>query len=1149
MDHRTVSFDALLRGAGTPAGRVRLTAALGLAPAGAADVTARTTPDPDVANAPEGAVARALLDPAAYGGLRRAGVARARIVGRAGTLLGLEVEPADDVEVERAVRRLAGHNPAVPHLFLVTGPGTVLTLAAMDGAGRLQRLQVDRRRPRRTDIACLEEMAARPGEEGLVLHRRMVRALERSRVTRRFFRDFSVARARVAQAWTGIGAERTEERGQLALLFLCRLMFLYFLQRRGCLAGDTGYMAALATAYRRERAAERAAGEGAAGHDADDAPAPSFYRLRLRPLFFGALNTRPGDRSPDARALGPLPYLNGGLFERHAHERRFPRLDLPDDVVLGVFDVLLERYRFTTREASDGHPLDGDPAAGGVDPEMLGRVFEGLMDRGRRGRTGSFYTPSRVVGGLVREALATYVAGNVELKHDDAVALVAGRSAHLPASAGPRLVDRLRDVRVLDPACGSGAFLLDALARLHRALRAAGDGRRPAEIRRELVARSLHGVDLLDDAALLCALRLWLALTLELDGDAPVPPLPNLDRRIRQGDALVDPLDLGAGNGDVRAARDPVVRRSLRALVGAGASYASVGPERREPLKRELRAAERDLARAWMSALGRRLDRALAESRARGSAVDLFGERPPDAERAREEARRLARRIQELDAAQRALEDDGALPFFSFGVHFPEAAGRGFDLVLSNPPWVRAHRWPASLRDGAARFEVVRRAGWPRGAALAGAPPAAGGQVDLALLFLERAVRLLAPGGVLAMVLPAKALRALYGGGARRMLLRELQVVALEDHALDQRSIFRADAFAATLVARKPARPNGPGVARVTLIRRGAAPLRFALPQDALPVVPGDAASPWLLAPPDARAAFRAMQAAGPPLGDDPGLRVRRGVFTGANRLLLFQHAQPKLGGLVLASPTGGGDDVVLEGVALRPCLRGTGIDAWRFRADRHLLWSHDDATGEPVELPRHAARWVDRHAEPLRRRSGWRPGMPEGAIFRVRPDCVAPKVAWQDLADTLKAVALPATVRAADGVDRPLIPLNTVYYIPVASPDDALALAALLNSTPATAFARAVAERAKDARFRFFAWTVALIPLPPAWRTGEGRQRLLELARRAHGAEGLDRDGQLELDRLVARLYDLDHDALDAIHHFDRWLRGVTGPDAEETP
>src|SRR5690606_30947033 len=89
----------------------------------------------------------------------------------------------------------------------------------------------------------------------------------------------------------------------------------------------------------------------------------------------------------------------------------FPDLDLPDQATAAVFDELLERYRFTARDAAEAAAEPGIPAEGGVDPEMLGRVFEELMAAERRGATGTYYTPAPVVARLVREALAAYVAG------------------------------------------------------------------------------------------------------------------------------------------------------------------------------------------------------------------------------------------------------------------------------------------------------------------------------------------------------------------------------------------------------------------------------------------------------------------------------------------------------------------------------------------------------------------------------------------------------------------------------------------------------------------------------------------------------------------------------------------------------------------
>lgn len=1115
------SFDALVRAAGTRSGLLRLLEALGFRIGREA--------------VPRGAWG-------AWGLAETTGLAGFFVAGHAGSLdaLLLELRPGAVLDdAPRLAAAIRGRNTARLHFFAVAGPGYRSILLGTFGAGEsFRHIVLERDGVRASDLELLEELTARPGEEGLALALRHGRALDRSRLTRRFFLEFRERRGAVARAWRGIPEGAMRERAQLALLFLCRLTFLYFIQRRGALAGDERYLLRLLGRWVRERPLPASA-------------ASTFYRWRLVPLFFGALNRRPEDREETARALGDLPYLNGGLFERHALERRFPELDLPDDEVRGAIEGLLERYRFTTREAGEG-------AGFGVDPEMLGRVFEGLMAPADRGETGSFYTPAPVVNRVVREAVGEYLAGACGAA--DAAAVLEGEGAALPAAARHRARKALERVRVLDPACGSGAFLLGALGRLADALDVVSD-RAPSVVRRDIVGGCLHGVDLLDDAALLCSLRLWLALSAD---DGEVRPLPNLDRRIRQGDTLVDPLDMGVGPAALpgeafHPLRDPEVRRALRAVEPASRRYLESGPEDRQRLRARLAECELALGQRWVDGASRFEERRLRRLRGLALDRDLFGDVPEEARRAVFDLAAAEARLEEVRRLRRRIEEDGALPFFSFGIHFSDAAA-GFDLILSNPPWVRSHRWPDRLRKIAARrYEVCRDAGWRAGAALTGAPAGVGAQVDLSLLFLERAVRLLAPRGVLAILLPSKTFRALYGGGARRISLRDLEIASIEDHALDQRSIFRADAFAGVLIARKGApeagrhRPHQDGGIRVRMVRRDTEPLRFTIRQRDLSLFPEDSASPWIIAPPDVVAAIRRMQAAGAPLGRAEELRVRRGVMTGANDVLVLRSATPKLGGLSRieaegwrrARRAGGAASAMrrfrgwVETSAIRPLLRGADVDAFHYRTESYILWCHG-GDGHPAAPPPRLARYLERHRQALQSRQGWRPGMPLGAVFRLPPAGTGHRVAWHDLSDTLRAVALPPT-QAFDGIGRQLVALNTVYFLPLPDRREALLLAGILNSLPARVFARAIAERAKDARFRFFAWTLSSLPLPPDWRTTRSAEAILRLSKAAHDRGGLDAGATRELNDAVGALYRLRPEDLSAMAAFDSWLLGAT--------
>src|SRR5688572_26140298 len=278
----------------------------------------------------------------------------------------------------------------------------------------------------------------------------------------------------------------------------------------------------------------------------------------------------------------------------------------------GAFDDLLQRYRFTTQDVSEATAARTTDA--GIDPEMLGRVFEELMAEAQRGETGTYFTPPEVVDRLVVRALQA-----------------------LMAERGPT-VNGLRNLRVLDPACGSGAFLLGALNRVAEA-RAVYEGGPAERFKRDLVENALHGVDLQDDAALLCALRLWLCLLPAANDGAEVQPLPNLDRRIRQGDSLVDPLDLAfasvhAGDTSRVIAGNSEVRAALRALQPASSRYVTADPALRQTLVRELQQHELTLARAWLGCLREIADRTARELNATALEVDLFGDRTRNAEEA-----------------------------------------------------------------------------------------------------------------------------------------------------------------------------------------------------------------------------------------------------------------------------------------------------------------------------------------------------------------------------------------------------------------------------------------------------------------------------------------------------------------------------------
>ncbi|MBM4185707.1 MAG: hypothetical protein FJ206_00200 [Gemmatimonadetes bacterium] len=195
----------------------------------------------------------------------------------------------------------------------------------------------------------------------------------------RFFDEFRGLLDRAVEALPR--AIPARDRHGLGLLALTRILFLYFVQERGWLDGRPRFL--------REELDRCLGGRGGV----ED-------RL-LAPLFFGTLNRPAAARGRAALRFGRIPFLNGGLFDRHPLERRWaPRL--PDDFWRDAFDQLFERYHFTIQE--------DDPCRSSIGPDMLGRVFERVMDPDARHRSGAFYTPSELVDRVVDQALRQWLA-------------------------------------------------------------------------------------------------------------------------------------------------------------------------------------------------------------------------------------------------------------------------------------------------------------------------------------------------------------------------------------------------------------------------------------------------------------------------------------------------------------------------------------------------------------------------------------------------------------------------------------------------------------------------------------------------------------------------------------------------------------------
>ena len=379
----------------------------------------------------------------------------------------------------------------------------------------------------------------------------------------------------------GDSDDEREARHLFAQKLFNRLMFVYFLSRKGWLTfkGDKDYLNALWGDYKNNP--NPPSGE----HD------PNFYYDRLRPLFFGGLNN-PQSRDATSYAasrtiFGDVPFLNGGLFEKSDWDERYSVI-VPDAVIKSIRDDLFNRFNFTVMEST---PLDIEVA---VDPEMLGKVFEELVTG--RHDSGSYYTPRPVVSFMCREALKRYLEGAVADLDAEAIAQFVDERDPIGISltAAPEVAKALDDVTVIDPACGSGAYLLgmmQELVELQTKLYNVGvDARSLYELKLHVIQRSLYGVDIDDFAVNIAMLRLWLSLAIEFEGDKP-EPLPNLDFKIVTGDSLLGPDPSPSNYGDLFRNR---VRQVADKLADLKAQHMGSTEDKAE-LRDEIERVQRDL--------------------------------------------------------------------------------------------------------------------------------------------------------------------------------------------------------------------------------------------------------------------------------------------------------------------------------------------------------------------------------------------------------------------------------------------------------------------------------------------------------------------------------------------------------------------------
>ncbi len=631
----------------------------------------------------------------------------------------------------------------------------------------------------------IEDSASEGGVSALRGGKILANALDTSKVTTKFYNQWKEIQLEIAPLIEGLPDEKT--RAQYTLVLLHRLMFIYFLQKRGFVDNDVRYLENKSESY----------GDG------------SFFQNFLKPLFFEGFAQPEGERSAATKTkIGDVKYLNGGLFLPHPLEREFPAINAPDV----VFEKILRVFGGYDWFADDSR----DNSRGLLSPELLGFIFEKFINDQKS--AGAYYTPEALTSYLCQRAIEDLILDEVKIyagSHARRADSVFDLIGHADKNLCGAIWERLKDLRVLDPAVGSGAFLVAAfytLSDIYVQLygRAASLGLKPLlqqmmgdeakhaspfyAMHRRIITHNLYGVDLMEGAPEIARLRLFLALVSSARTRDELEPLPNIDFNILEGNSLIgmmscDDKDFVGGGlwvqkdfEELRNQKSNRINLYKNADESMRPQLAQLRIEANE-MRDQLRVICNEATVAHWNALG----------------IKRVGHN-------------------KVKIGVRAADIEQLRPFH-WGAEFPEAmeAG-GFDAILTNPPWevfkpngkeflqlfsktitkktmsikefetekdrlIADPQIKAKWDEYQASFpyvsEYFRRSPSYRNQISVVGGKKAGTDINLYKLFVERCFDLLQPNGRCGIVIPSGIYTDLGTKGLREMLFEKTQVTSL----------------------------------------------------------------------------------------------------------------------------------------------------------------------------------------------------------------------------------------------------------------------------------------------------------------------------------------------------------------------------------
>ncbi|HLP87675.1 MAG TPA: TaqI-like C-terminal specificity domain-containing protein [Nostocaceae cyanobacterium] len=673
--------------------------------------------------------------------------------------------------------------------LMLVNPRKIFDQDSMTTKFGIRKLLIDRTNPTNYDRDRLEAISAynkTPQE----LYTAQYEAFDVDRLTKGFYRGYKELFERVQTVIRHYNNHPyftdPSRLHQFSQRLLGRVMFLYFLQKKEFLAGDNQF---LTRQYKQLRL------------DPEDT---DYYAQLLEPLFFDTLNK---ERENFTSEWGSIPYLNGGLFDRDygqdikdAAGRETPAyIELPNSLfdpsgensILGFFNS----YNFTVAENVAG---DEDVA---VDPEMLGKVFENMLAAEERGHSGTFYTPRGIVQFMCVEVLSRYLADFTGMSVE-AIRNLIELDPDLPESELRQLLSKeqtkklkqaLKEVKILDPAVGSGAFplgMMQVIVALRQVIaRREGEPIRRgslamSRLKRDIIAKNLYGVDIKPEAIEIAKLRMWLSLVVDIPDIEDVEPLPNLDYKLMCGDSLISTI-----NGE-RLIPDPTkeqqlmltvtpIQMAIQPLLELQRRYFDAQTEERHELRSQILQAE---ANVFRTAVNDR--RQYWEGKQRDLELQIKALKGKVSKAQEKKRGEIGSKLMELDRFAADVESgERSLNFFQYHLHFNDVFKDkgGFDVVIGNPPYVRQEAIKELKPALQKEYDCYT------------------GVADLYVYFYEQGLRLLKAKGCLGYISSNKWFKANYGSNLRKHLATNSQIHSITDFG--ELPVFDAATFPMIFIA------------------------------------------------------------------------------------------------------------------------------------------------------------------------------------------------------------------------------------------------------------------------------------------------------------------------------------------------------------